>query len=67
MITVRVNESQMEVDEKTTISSLLQTVNSSTDGIAVAINHSVIPKDSWGEHFLNQHDTILIIKATQGG
>lgn len=37
------------------------------NGIAVAINNTVIPKPSWNTHFLNETDDILIISATQGG
>lgn len=36
-------------------------------GIAVAVNDSVIPKDSWKETVLPDGSTILVITATQGG
>lgn len=36
-------------------------------GIAIAVNKSVIPKINWQNHFLEQNDDVLIIKATQGG
>ena len=36
-------------------------------GIAVAINNIVIPKTKWNETEISNNDTILIIKATQGG
>lgn len=37
------------------------------NGIAVAINHNVIPKSNWNNHLLSETDDILIISATQGG
>jgi sulfur carrier protein len=37
------------------------------NGVAVAINNTVIPKKNWHTTLLNQNDNILIIKATQGG
>lgn len=37
------------------------------NGIAVAINNTVIPKSNWDKHSLNETDEILIISATQGG
>jgi sulfur carrier protein len=37
------------------------------NGIAIAINNTVIPKSDWNIHFLNPTDDILIISATQGG
>ncbi|MFT6922222.1 MAG: sulfur carrier protein [Crocinitomicaceae bacterium] len=67
MITVMVNDSQMEVDEKTTIQLLLEEVNTSVNGIAIAINDSIVPINKWESQCLNQNDNILIIKATQGG
>tara|TARA_B110000459_G_C16518369_1_gene451333 strand:- start:656 stop:859 length:204 start_codon:yes stop_codon:yes gene_type:complete len=67
MITVMVNESQMKVDEKTTLHLLFQKMGVSVNGIAIAVNDSIVTKDIWETKYLNQNDTILIIKATQGG
>jgi len=36
-------------------------------GIAVAVNHEVVPKLSWNNTSINSKDEILIITATQGG
>ena len=67
MIMIMVNESQIEVDEKTTIHQLLRKVNTSINGIAVALNDNIVSRNQWDTMFLNQEDNILIIKATQGG
>jgi len=37
------------------------------NGIALAINNSVIPKSDWNSHLIKETDDILIISATQGG
>ena len=37
------------------------------NGIAIAVNDTVIPKIHWANHFLSSSDSILIITATQGG
>lgn len=37
------------------------------NGIAFAINNSVIPKTDWATTVLSETDNILIITATQGG
>lgn len=37
------------------------------NGIAFAINNSVIPKTDWAITILSETDEILIITATQGG
>ncbi|MBI3133993.1 MAG: sulfur carrier protein ThiS [Bacteroidetes bacterium] len=36
-------------------------------GIAVAINNVVVPKTEWNTTVIHPNDTLLIIKATQGG
>lgn len=37
------------------------------NGIAVAVNNTVVPKTQWNEFFVRETDDILIISATQGG
>ena len=37
------------------------------NGIALAINNTVIPKSNWNFHLIQETDDILIISATQGG
>ena len=37
------------------------------NGIALAVNNSVIPKNEWDTTSLSETDDILIITATQGG
>lgn len=37
------------------------------NGIALAINNTVISKSDWNSHFIQETDDILIISATQGG
>ncbi|HTG64845.1 MAG TPA: sulfur carrier protein ThiS [Flavobacterium sp.] len=37
------------------------------NGIAVAINSTVVPRSNWNSHHLSETDDILIISATQGG
>jgi len=39
----------------------------SIKGIAVAINHNVIPRSVWKDQLVKEHDSITIIQATQGG
>jgi sulfur carrier protein len=36
-------------------------------GIAVAINHSIVPRADWEKRQLHDNDSITIIHATQGG
>lgn len=36
-------------------------------GIAVAVNYTVIPKETWKDCKLKENDEIMIITATAGG
>jgi len=36
-------------------------------GVAVAVNDTVIPKTQWEHHEVKENDNLLIIHATQGG
>lgn len=36
-------------------------------GIAVAVNNQVIPRSGWKTKIISPNDSVLIIKATQGG
>ncbi|MFT4900295.1 MAG: sulfur carrier protein [Flavobacteriales bacterium] len=67
MIIIRVNEERVEIDELTNITQLLQQINSTIDGIAIAINNDIVPKSKWAIQQFNNKDNVLIIKATQGG
>ncbi|MFM2225668.1 MAG: hypothetical protein RJA07_1870 [Bacteroidota bacterium] len=44
---------------------LLQIPN--TNGYALAINNTVVPKSKWTETILKENDKVLVIQATQGG
>jgi sulfur carrier protein len=46
---------------------LNQEIPEKQQGIAVAINNTVIPRASWQHHLINSQDKVIIIKATQGG
>lgn len=36
-------------------------------GIAVAVNHTVIPRGRWSTHTLNEADSVEVVTAVQGG
>lgn len=67
MISVQVNQKKHQVLENTSLEDLIGKLNIRTNGIAVAINNRVIKKTDWKIKQLQQSDTVLIIKSTQGG
>lgn len=65
---ITVNNEPVEIGQRTSIDELLEQLGlESGDGLALAVNQQVIPKKDWPAHQFQEHDTVLIIKASQGG
>ncbi|WP_435263727.1 sulfur carrier protein ThiS [Tenacibaculum sp. nBUS_03] len=67
MINIKVNGTQQQFSEKPTIQKLVFKLKIDTNGIAIAINDSVIKREKWETKELKSNDKVLIIKSTQGG
>ena len=67
MITVTVNQDTKNISATASLDKLLEQLNISLVGIAVAVNNQIITKQNWANTSLHQNDNITIIKATQGG
>ena len=62
------NNQVQEIQEETLVSDFVFTqMGDKQNGIAVAINESIVPKTEWAKTYLKSNDNLLIIKATQGG
>lgn len=62
------NQTKQFPTDSLTVQALLDLeIPEKQNGIAVAINNTVIPKSNWNSHFIQETDNILIISATQGG
>jgi sulfur carrier protein len=62
------NQIKLFAADSLTVQALLDLeIPEKQNGIALAINNSVIPKSAWNSHFLKETDDILLISATQGG
>ncbi|MFV8391633.1 sulfur carrier protein ThiS [Flavobacterium sp. LB2P6] len=62
------NQTKQFTTDSLTVQALLDLeIPIKQNGIAVAINNTVIPKSHWNSHPIQQTDDILIISATQGG
>ena len=64
---IKVNNETQEISESTTLQMLVENLKIQTNGIAIAINNSVVKKNEWDSKILQQEDAVLIIKSTQGG
>lgn len=67
MITVNVNNSPHEFQEQISLQEVVRFLKINEDGIAIAINQSIITKKDWITTKLQTNDSVLIIQATQGG
>lgn len=61
------NDKVKVIDDHSSVSLMLNQIQLEPKGIAIAINETVVPKQSWDQHLINENDKVLIIKATQGG
>ncbi|MEW5674781.1 sulfur carrier protein ThiS [Flavobacterium enshiense] len=66
---LKINNQHKEFDsENLSVQALLDLeFPNKQNGIALAINNSVVPKTDWATTALSETDDILIITATQGG
>ncbi len=63
---VRVNADDLEVDDQTTVATLLQSLGYPDRGIAVAVDQTVVPRSSWATT-LSDGAHIEVVTAVQGG
>lgn len=67
MITIKVNQEIHQLSETLTVVAFVRFININTNGIAIAINSSVVKKADWSFRVLQNSDELLIITSTQGG
>lgn len=65
---ITLNDKKQTVSENISLNEIvISQLGDKQKGVAVAVNDSVIPRSNWETHTIKNNDTILIIKATQGG
>jgi thiamine biosynthesis protein ThiS len=65
-VKVIVNDEAVEVDERTTVAALLESLGFPDRGIAVAIDWAVLPRSAWNTA-LSDGARIEVVTAVQGG
>ena len=61
-----VNDEELEVDDGTTVSALLDSLGFPDRGIAVAVNWSVLPRSQW-KSAVPEGARVEVVTAVQGG
>lgn len=64
---VTVNDRVIEVPSNALLSECLNAQEIPLEGIAVAINHVLVPRSHWHQRALKTEDNILIFQAIAGG
>ena len=65
---ITVNEELREVPEDCDLATALNEVGlDSPDGWAVAVNEEVVPVERWANRQLTRDDSVLLVRAPQGG
>jgi len=68
MIQIEYNGTLLDIEPDTSLAIWLGAEGlADKSGIAVAVNDTVVPKATWDTTILKANDTIIVIKATQGG
>ena len=67
MIAIQINDQPQELQNPSSIKIVLEELNLFQEGIAVALNETVIPKREWQEQIVNDGDSMMIVRAVQGG
>jgi sulfur carrier protein len=63
---IRVNAERFEVDDKTTVAALLQSLGYPDRGIAVALDQTVLPRSRWTATLFDGAQ-LEVMTAVQGG
>jgi sulfur carrier protein len=68
MVQVTINRESFMLPEPGTLADVLSLLDiRQPDGIAIAVNDTVIPKVDWDGYRLQSADKVFVIRATQGG
>lgn len=66
-MTVILNDKQHEVAEGTTLASFVEALGIKPNGVAVAIDYEVVPKERWEATVLYDGVEMMLITAVSGG
>ncbi|WBM70444.1 sulfur carrier protein ThiS [Buttiauxella sp. WJP83] len=64
---IHFNDEPMQCAGNLTLEKLLEQLRVLKPGIALAINQTIVPREQWETHLLNDGDQILLFQAIAGG
>ncbi|MFP2508309.1 sulfur carrier protein ThiS [Buttiauxella gaviniae] len=64
---IHFNDEPMQCPDNLTLENLLEQLRLMRPGIALAVNQTIVPREQWETHLLNDGDQILLFQAIAGG
>jgi len=64
---IMLNDQPIELESAMTIDNLLQQLQQTQQGNALAINQTIIPQSDWATHRVKEGDDILLFQVIAGG
>ena len=64
---VKLNDKPHEIAEGTTLDAFIKSLDVQLQGVAIAIDFEVIPKNEWSETILKDGTKLMMIHAVSGG
>jgi len=64
---VILNDKSYSVKENTSIADFIEELGLKPEGIAIAINYEVVPKEQWVKTILTDKMELMVIHAASGG
>ncbi len=61
------NDEPVACDDAITVATLLESMNLHQPGAALAVNQTIIPREQWQQHRLQEGDSLLLFQAIAGG
>ncbi|MDR0508046.1 MAG: sulfur carrier protein ThiS [Dysgonamonadaceae bacterium] len=66
-MTIILNDKNYEVEDGISLAAFIENIGVKLQGIAVAIDYEVIPKNQWAETILSDNVKLMLIQAVSGG
>jgi sulfur carrier protein len=64
---ITLNGAAHPLEDGQSVADLVAALNLSQQAIAVAVNRSIVTRNRWAEHQLQQHDQVDVVRAIGGG
>lgn len=64
---IQFNDEPIQCPDNLTLGNLLEQLCLLKPGVALAINQTIVPREQWDAHLLNDGDQILLFQAIAGG